>query len=99
MLRFASVGYGSRTIATRSEQYPFRKRRINGYLKARSEVYDFVIFVENNKSNGNSQSIFLEGVSQASLIIAHTRKKVILLPSQWTVMKAKDRSNEALAKE
>ena len=53
---------------------------INGYLKARSEVYDFVIFVENNKSNGNSQSIFLEGVSQASLIIAHTRKKVILLP-------------------
>ena len=53
---------------------------INGYLKARSEVYDFVIFVENNKSKGNSQSIFLEGVSQASLIIAHTRKKVILLP-------------------
>ena len=42
---------------------------------------------------------FLEGVSQASLLIAHTRKKVILLPSQWTVMKAKDRSIEALAKE
>ena len=42
---------------------------------------------------------FWKGVSQASLIIAHTRKKVILLPSQWTVMKAKDRSVEALAKE
>ena len=68
-------------------------------LKPEVKSMILLFFVENNKSNGNSQSIFLEGVSQASLIIAHTRKKVILLPSQWTVMKAKDRSNEALAKE
>ena len=68
-------------------------------LKPEVKSMILLFLVENNKSNGNSQSIFLEGVSQASLIIAHTRKKVILLPSQWTVMKAKDRSIEALAKE
>ena len=68
-------------------------------LKPEVKSMILLFFVENNKSKGNSQSIFLEGVSQASLLIAHTRKKVILLPSQWTVMKAKDRSIEALAKE
>ena len=68
-------------------------------LKPEVKSMILLFLIENNKSNGNSQSIFLEGVSQANLLIAHTRKKVILLPSQWTVMKAKDRSNEAVAKE
>ena len=68
-------------------------------LKPEVKSMILLFLIENNKSNGNSQSIFLEGVSQASLLIVHTRKKVILLPSQWTVMKAKDRSIEALAKE
>ena len=68
-------------------------------LKPEVKSMILLFFVENNKSKGNSHSIFLEGVSQANLLIAHTRKKVILLPSQRTVMKAKDRSIEALAKE